>query len=109
MVSASPSALTSLAETRAPSEAKRNAVARPIPEPAPVTMTTLPSNRRTVQPSPVGARSMCAGNYLVAETRDRVQPSRNPALGPWVSIHGAQMRSVTPAAARRWRVAGEVL
>jgi hypothetical protein len=36
---------TSLAMTFAPSLANRMAVARPIPEPAPVTMTTCRSNR----------------------------------------------------------------
>ncbi len=46
------SSFTSATTTRAPSRAKRVAMASPKPEPAPVTITVLPSNRmRTSQPS----------------------------------------------------------
>jgi hypothetical protein len=38
--------------TDAPSDANRNAVARPSPEPAPVTIATRPSNRVIVGASP---------------------------------------------------------
>ena len=44
----------SLTTTFAPSRAKRRACARPMPPPAPVTMTTLPS-RSPIEPRPAGA------------------------------------------------------
>ena len=42
--------------TSAPSEAKRRAIARPIPRPAPVTMTVLPSKRLIPSPPPPSGR-----------------------------------------------------
>src|SRR5918995_7134391 len=45
--SAGPSGSTSAMHTRAPSRAKRVAVARPMPRPAPVTSATLPSSLPT--------------------------------------------------------------
>src|SRR3712207_3054275 len=45
--SAAPFGSTSARHTRAPSRAKRVAVARPMPRPAPVTSATLPSSRPT--------------------------------------------------------------
>src|SRR5262245_53146631 len=44
---ASPASSRSLATTRAPSSAKRSAVARPMPEAAPVIAATLPASRGT--------------------------------------------------------------
>src|SRR5436190_8696871 len=41
------SPFTSLTTTRAPSAAKRRAVARPMPDPAPVITATLPSSARS--------------------------------------------------------------
>src|SRR5918994_1876943 len=47
-VESAPSNFTSVRQTRAPSLAKRRAVASPIPRDAPVTIATLPSRRPNV-------------------------------------------------------------
>ena len=47
-----PSATMSTAMTLAPSAASRRAVARPTPEPAPVTIAVLPSNRMSTMDPP---------------------------------------------------------
>ena len=51
---------TSTAITRPPSRATRDAVARPIPEPAPVTMTVFPANRPWVSCSAQAGASTTA-------------------------------------------------
>src|SRR5690606_17831133 len=56
-VSSSPSALTSSRATRAPSRAKRTAVALPMPLAAPVTMATFPSRRFIGYSTRKGARA----------------------------------------------------
>ena len=72
---------TSHAETRAPSCANRNAVARPIPAAAPVTMTTLPFNPVSMlttcspvssgayEPPPPQIQRNAAGRLVVADSR----------------------------------------
>src|SRR5215208_2580659 len=60
-VECAPSNCTSVRHTRAPSRAKRRAVASPIPRDAPVTIATLPSRRpnvcRSFQSLSISARS----------------------------------------------------
>ncbi len=56
----------STAITRPPSRATREAVARPIPEPAPVTMTVLPVNRPTLMRSTHSGRSTGAAVGVVS-------------------------------------------
>src|SRR4051812_48963440 len=66
----------SLTSTWAPSTANRTAVARPMPEPAPVTMATLP-------PSRVIASSIRFAAMTTPTFADR--------YGPWAFIAGASM------------------
>lgn len=102
------SALMSTAITRPPSRATRDAVARPMPDAAPVTTTVLPPNRPGVITSrqPVCSASARATPPLACSTR----PSMTSCgIFPWLSATsccsgrprtGASLSSSTPAWAR---------
>ena len=60
-VSAAPSGLMSATTTRTPSVASRSALARPMPEPDPVTIATLPSSPCTRPPSRLRRRPRVTG------------------------------------------------
>ena len=53
--------------TRAPSSAKRFAVARPNPDAAPVTMPTWPSSRPLTPASCVRTKSSSAGSFVMRQ------------------------------------------
>src|SRR5215203_6372137 len=88
-VESAPSNFTSVRHTRAPSRAKRRAVASPIPRDAPVTIATLPSRRpnvcRSFQSLSISARSAL-----------RASPgTRRPRAG---EVFGVQDQSSCPLA-----------
>src|SRR5580704_10393457 len=68
-VSSAPAALTSTTATRAPSRAKSVAVARPIPEPAPVMSATL------------------SLSLIVMRLADESQLLQQPAIRHWIALH----------------------
>src|SRR5687767_7008662 len=75
-----PSALPSVATTEAPSPANRSAVARPIPEAAPVTITRAPRWRPGSIRSAVPLEAQAADTDLAAVLLELL-PGGQPILG----------------------------
>ncbi len=91
------SAEMSTAITRPPSRATRDAVARPMPLAAPVTMTVLPAKRPgvTFSTQPVGADSPGATPPFACSTR-----SSTTDCGIWPWLDGARRRPQGPQSPR---------
>ena len=93
----------SFTTTLAPSAASISACSRPMPRPAPVTMTTRPSHSpATIDHSPENVvRRAILAREPVYRPRDRVGPGRGVGAGPTVRRRGPHGRAGSAGPRRR--------